>query len=260
MNGVWIVMPALNSAATLAATVADIPARFRHQVLLVDDGSRDRTVAEARTLGLEVVSHPRNRGYGAAQKTGFQEVLARGADLVVLLHSDFQYDAAALPALVAPILEGRADAVLGSRLLAGDPRAHGMPWWRYRGNRLLTGCENRTLGLNLSDYHTGLRAYARNYLTTIRFLRNSDGFLFDQQILVQGASAGMRILEVPARCRYTHVTSSISFPGAVRYGLGTLGLLAEYRRFIRQGRPPHARLAPTHERQRPDESTRAGTA
>ncbi len=252
MDDLWIVMPAYNAEQTLAATVADIPAPFRQRVLLVDDGSRDRTVAEGLALGLEVVSHPRNRGYGAAQKTGYREVLHRGAALVVLLHSDFQYDAATLPSLVTPILDGQADAVLGSRLLEGDPRSLGMAWWRYRGNRLLTVVENRTLKLALTDYHSGLRAYSRTYLRAVRFHRNADGFLFDQQIMVQGVAAGLRIAEIPARCRYTHVTSSISFPRSVAYGVGTLRVMAAYRRFVRDGRPAGTWLSPARRPDAPD--------
>lgn len=234
---VMLLMPAHNTVQTLAATVAEVPARYRSDILVVDDGSRDGTAELARSLGLEVISHPRNLGYGATQKTGYTEALARGLDAVVMIHSDNQYSAAAIPALLEPLRTDRADAVLGSRRLEDDPRALGMPGWRYLGNRFLTSCENRVLGLRLTDYHSGLRAYNTNLLRAVSFDKNSDDFVFDQQILVQARAAGLRIMEVPARCRYAHDTSSISFSGSVSYGLGTLRTLALYRRHKRSPDP-----------------------
>jgi glycosyltransferase involved in cell wall biosynthesis len=225
---VLVVMPALNAARTLEATVAELPAEYHARLLLVDDGSTDETSRVARALGIPVIAHPENRGYGANQKTCYAEALRQRVDVVVMLHPDHQYDATAVPRLVAPIEAGEADIVLGSRLLAGDPRDQGMPWWRYRGNRVLTTCQNRILGLELTDYHSGLRAFRTAALERLPFRENSDDFLFDQQILVQAVSAGLRIREVPARCRYFPEASSISFPRSVRYGLGTLGLLAGF--------------------------------
>ena len=226
---VVVVLPAFNAARTLEATIAEIPAEYRDGMLLVDDGSTDDTVGRARDLGLQVVTHTHNRGYGANQKTCYQEALRRGADVAVMVHPDHQYDATAIHDLLSPLLTSDADVVLGSRMLLGDPRSTGMPGWRYRGNRLLTACQNRVFGLDLTDYHTGFRGFTAQFLQAVRFLDNADDFLFDQQILAQAVTGGFRVVEVGVRCRYGPESSSISFAKAVRYGLGTLQLLGRHK-------------------------------
>ena len=178
---VVIVMPAYNAARTLERTYADIPHDLVDRIILVDDVSRDETVEIARQLGLDVIIHSQNRGYGGNQKTCYDAALAAGADIVVMLHPDYQYDATRIPALIAPIAAGERDLMLGSRFL-GDPLAGGMPRWKYVSNRFLTGLENLAFGLHLSEYHTGLRAYSRHLLETIPYQLNSDDFVFDQEL------------------------------------------------------------------------------
>src|SRR3954470_13665479 len=186
------VMPAYNAERTLAATLADMPAGCVDEVLLVDDGSTDRTVAVARDMGLTVIAHPKNRGYGGNQKTCYREALARGADIAVMVHPDHQYDPAYVPELIAPILRGEADAVFGSRMLGGRPMEGGMPKWKYLANLFLTMLANATFYVFLSEYHSGLRAYSRRYLETVNLESNSDDFVFDTEIIAQGVAKGMR--------------------------------------------------------------------
>lgn len=219
---IMVVLPAWHARSTLAATVGEIPTGWPHRCLVVDDASHDRTADVAQVLGLETIRRPVNGGYGANQKTCYREALSRGAEVVVMLHPDHQYDARALPALVAPILAHQADIVLGSRLLSGTQALGGMPWWRLLGNRLLTSSQNYLLNLSLSEFHTGLRAYSRRALEHIPFESFDDGYLFDQQLLVEAARQSMVIGEVPARARYFREASSISFGSSVRYGLDTL--------------------------------------
>jgi len=223
-----VVMPAYNAAKTLKITYQAIPHQTVDQVILVDDGSTDKTLEIARELQLTAFVHTRNFGYGANQKTCYTEALKEGADIVVMLHPDYQYDPALLPDVVAPIKAGEADIVLGSRFLAGNTLQQGMPWWKYLGNRLLTKLENWTLGLNLSEYHTGYRAYSRRVLEEIPFSLNSDKFVFDQEMLVQGAHLGFRIKEVPVPTKYFPEASSASFVDSVIYGLSILFLLTSY--------------------------------
>ena len=185
-----IVMPAYNAARTLERTYADIPHDLVHKIILVDDVSRDETVDIARQLGLDVIIHSQNRGYGGNQKTCYDAALAAGAEIVVMLHPDYQYDATRIPALIAPIAGGTHDLMLGSRFL-GDPLAGGMPRWKYVSNRFLTGLENLAFGLHLSEYHTGLRAYSRRLLETVPYELNSDDFVFDQELIAQVVAAGM---------------------------------------------------------------------
>ena len=193
---VVIVMPAYNAARTLERTYADIPHDLVHHVILVDDVSQDETVGIAKRLGIEVIVHRQNLGYGGNQKTCYDRALESGADVVVMLHPDYQYDATRIPQLVAPILAGERDLMLGSRFL-GDPLAGGMPRWKFLSNRFLTGLENAAFGLHLSEYHTGLRAYSRRLLETIPYRLNSDDFVFDQELIAQVvAVGGMRIGEV----------------------------------------------------------------
>jgi len=217
------VLPALNAARTLERTVAAIPRDFVDEIILVDDHSTDETLALARTLPIHLVWHPHNAGYGANQKTCYLEALQREADVVVMLHPDGQYEPEMIPAMCAPILAGEADLVLGSRFAEpGMALAHGMPRWKYVVNRLLTGIENRVMGTHLTEAHTGYRAYSRRFLLTIPFLRNSNDFSFDSEVLMQAAAFGMRIAEVPARGRYLEDSSSVGFGAGAVYGLKTL--------------------------------------
>src|SRR6202142_3679928 len=193
---VVVVMPAYNAAKTLRMTYAELPHDVVDLVILVDDGSSDETIRIARELKLEVFVHDRNYGYGANQKTCYREALRAGADIVVMVHPDYQYDPALLPQIIKPIEEDRADVVLGSRLLGGNVMQQGMPWWKYLANRALTGLENFVFGLNLSEYHTGYRAYRREALEVVNLETNSDNFVFDQEIVAQFVDAGLRIGEV----------------------------------------------------------------
>ena len=225
---VIVVMPAYNAAKTLERTYRDIPAGVVDHVILVDDVSGDETVEIAQRLGLEVVVHMQNKGYGGNQKTCYVEALRQGADIVVMLHPDYQYDSTLIPELIAPLVEGQADMMLGSRLLGGGTLAGGMPHWKYISNRFLTISENMVLRQKLSECHTGFRAYHRRVLETIPFLLNSDDFVFDTQVIVQAVAFGFRIGEIAVPTRYFKEASSVNFSRSVRYGLGTLGALARY--------------------------------
>ncbi len=225
---VVVVMPAYNAARTLERTYADIPHDLVDQIILVDDVSKDETVEIARQLGLDVIIHRQNRGYGGNQKTCYGAALEAGADVVVMLHPDYQYDATRIPALIAPILEGQADLMLGSRFL-GDPLAGGMPRWKYLSNRFLTGLENLAFGLHLSEYHTGLRAYSRRLLEAIPYELNSDDFVFDQELIAQVVAAGgLDIGEIAVATRYFEEASSVGFRRSVVYGLSTLRVVARF--------------------------------
>jgi glycosyltransferase involved in cell wall biosynthesis len=225
---VVIVMPAYNAAQTLERTYADIPHDLVDHVILVDDVSRDQTVDIARRLGLEVIVHRQNKGYGGNQKTCYDRALEWGADVVVMLHPDYQYDATRIPQLVAPILAGQADLVLGSRFL-GDPLAGGMPRWKYVSNRFLTGVENLAFGLRLSEYHTGLRAYSRRLLQVIPYQLNSDDFVFDQELIAQVVAVGrMPIGEIAVPTRYFREASSVGLRRSLVYGLSTLRVVGRF--------------------------------
>ncbi|HLG51462.1 MAG TPA: glycosyltransferase family 2 protein [Chloroflexota bacterium] len=225
---VVVVMPAYNAAKTLERTYADIPAGVVDQIILVDDVSQDETVEIARRLGLRVVIHVQNRGYGGNQKTCYLEALKDGADVIVMLHPDYQYDSRRIPELIAPILRGEADLVLGSRLADGDPLAGGMPRYKYLANRFLTAIENLAFGQHLSECHTGFRAYSRRFLLTIPFVLNSDRFVFDSEVIAQAAAFGFRIAEVPVPTRYFAEASSVDFKNGLIYGLSTLGVVVRY--------------------------------
>ena len=225
---VVVVMPAYNAAKTLRITYDAIPKENVDQVILVDDGSSDDTLKIAKELKLEVFVHARNFGYGGNQKTCYTEALKAGADIIVMLHPDYQYDPTLLPNLIAPIKAGETDVVLGSRFLRGDVMRQGMPWWKFLGNRFLTWLENYALGLNLAEYHTGYRAFSRTVLEEVPFLLNSDKFVFDQEMLVQAVHLGFSIKEVPVPTRYFPEASSASFRASVRYGLSIVALLARY--------------------------------
>jgi len=225
---VVVVMPAYNAAKTLRLTYDAIPKEDVDHMILVDDASRDETLQVARELKLEVFVHGRNYGYGGNQKTCYTEALKAEADIVVMLHPDYQYDPTLLPNLVEPLKEGTADVVLGSRLMQGNVVEQGMPWWKFMGNRFLTGIQNRVLKQNLTEYHTGYRAFSRRVLEEVPFLLNSDNFVFDQEMLVQAMHLGFRIKEVPVPTRYFAEASSASFSASVTYGLSILWLLARY--------------------------------
>lgn len=213
-----ITMPAYRAEDTLAKTVADIPPGVADELILVDDASPDNTVQVARDLGIRVYVHAENRGYGGNQKTCYAHALRDGADIVVLLHPDYQYDPKAVPLLIAPILAGHADMTFGSRFAAaGDPLAGGMPLYRYVGNRLTTTIENLLLGSRFTEMHSGLRAYTRRCLLTLPFLRYSDDFVFDSHLLVDAITSGQRIVEVPILTRYTKQSSSISVLRSLEY-------------------------------------------
>ena len=221
-------MPAYNAAMTLERTYADIPHDLIDRIILVDDVSQDQTVEVARKLGLDVIIHRQNLGYGGNQKTCYEAALAAGADVVVMLHPDYQYDATRIPDLIAPIVRGEADLMLGSRFL-GDPLAGGMPRWKYASNRILTELENAAFGLRLSEYHTGLRAYSRRLLEAIPYGLNSDDFVFDQELIAQVVAAGgLPIGEVAVPTRYFEEASSVGFRRSVVYGLSTLRVVARY--------------------------------
>ena len=224
-----IVMPAYNAARTLERTYSDIPHDLVERIILVDDVSRDETVDVARQLGLDVIVHRQNRGYGGNQKTCYDAALEAGADVVVMLHPDYQYDATRIPALAAPIIAGERDLMLGSRFL-GDPLAGGMPPWKYVANRFLTTVENIAFELNLSEYHTGLRAYSRQLLETIPYELNSDDFVFDQELIAQVVAAGMRsrIGEIAVPTRYFDEASSVGFKRSVVYGVSTMRVVGRY--------------------------------
>jgi len=225
---VIVVMPAYNAAKTLERTYRDIPPGVVDRVILVDDVSQDKTVEIAQQLGLKTVIHVQNRGYGGNQKTCYLEALKEGADVVVMLHPDYQYDSTRVPELIAPILRGKADMMLGSRFLSGGTLAGGMPMWKYVPNRFLTTVENLVLGLRLSEAHTGLRAYRREVLETIPFLLNSDDFAFDTQVIAQAVAFGFRIGEIGVPTRYFEEASSVNFKRSVVYGLATLWTMLRY--------------------------------
>jgi glycosyltransferase involved in cell wall biosynthesis len=218
-----VVMPARQAAATLERTYAAIPQDVVDEVILVDDSSTDATVRLARSLPIHLVWHPHQVGYGGNQKTCYLEALQHDADVVVMLHPDGQYEPELIPRMVEPIVRGEADLVLGSRLLEpGAARAAGMPAWKYVANRILTRIENRIMGTDLSEAHTGYRAYSRKLLLTVPFLRNSHDFAFDSELLMQAAHFGLPIREVPARCRYFEDASSVGFRAGALYGIKTL--------------------------------------
>lgn len=222
---VAVVMPAFNAGRTLRLTYEALPHDQVDVVILVDDGSTDETLKVAKELNLEVFVHDRNYGYGANQKTCYREALKTDADVIVMVHPDYQYDPTLLPTLVAPIVRGEADVVLGSRLLGESPVKQGMPWWKYPANRVLTWLENAVFGLHLSEYHTGYRAYRREVLEVVNFTMNSDKFVFDQEILAQIVEAKFRIHEVPVPTRYFPDASSAGFLASCRYGSEILWLL-----------------------------------
>ena len=226
-RNVIVVMPAYNAARTLAQTWRAIPKEWVDRVILVDDSSRDDTVQVAQELDLVVIKHPHNVGYGGNQKTCYMEALRLGADVVVMLHPDGQYDPTLLPDLVRPIVQGEADFVLGSRFMTrGGARQGGMPLYKYVSNRFLTTVENLVLGRRFAELHTGYRAYSRRFLETVPFLRNSNDFVFDTEVVAQAVQFGFRVAEVPVATKYFPEASSANLRQSLVYGFKTLWVMA----------------------------------
>ena len=226
---VAVVLPAYNAAKTLVQTVAEIPRDIVDDVILTDDASRDDTAVVARRLGLHVIGHDRNRGYGGNQKTCYTAALARGADIVVMLHPDYQYTPRLVTAMASMIVSGHYDAVMGSRILGGGALAGGMPVYKYVSNRALTFVENILLANKLSEYHSGYRAWSRAVLERLPLLACSDDFVFDNQMIAQALFFGFRMGEISCPTRYFAEASSINFRRSVVYGLGVLGVAGGYR-------------------------------
>ncbi|MGH9279671.1 MAG: glycosyltransferase family 2 protein [Acidimicrobiales bacterium] len=227
---VLVVMPAYNAARTVTATFEAISRDIVDEVLLVDDNSLDATLDVAARLPIRTIGLPHNVGYGGNQKTCYLEALRLGAEIVVMLHPDGQYDPAVIPDLIAPIQRNEADLVLGSRMLIpGGARAGKMPMYRYVSNKALTAIENGMLGTQFSELHTGYRAYSRRFLETVPFLRNSNDFVFDSQVIAQAVALDQRVVEVPIETRYHPEASSTSMRANIRYGLATLWTMVRFR-------------------------------
>ena len=226
LNGkrIMVVMPAYRAGMTLESTWQDLPHDIVDKVLLVDDASHDATVEVAKTLGIDVIAHETNRGYGANQKTCYLAALEDGADIIVMLHPDYQYDPRLVIAMAAMIESDVYDVVIGSRILGGTALRGGMPLWKYVANRLLTAFQNLMLGAKLSEYHTGYRAYSRKVLETLNWQTNSDDFIFDNEFLVQGIVANLRTGEISVPTRYFEEASSINFSRSIKYGLGVVSI------------------------------------
>jgi len=224
-----VVMPAYNAEKTLARTLDDIDRSWVDEIILVDDHSRDGTVELARRLGLRVFVHEKNTGYGGNQKTCYSEALKSGAEIVIMVHPDHQYDPRVVPQLVQPLLDGACDAVFGSRMLGGRPLEGGMPKWKYLANIFLTAFENAAFYMYLTEYHSGLRAYSRHYLKTVNFMANSNDFVFDSEIIAQGILHGMRIREIPIETRYFSEASQIGLLRSIVYGLAIMKTLVKFK-------------------------------
>jgi glycosyltransferase involved in cell wall biosynthesis len=227
-----VVLPAYHAASTLARTVADIPRDLVDDIILVDDASRDDTVAVSRQLGLRTIVHEKNRGYGGNQKTCYAAALAGGADIVVMLHPDYQYSPRLLGAMANMIVSGHYDIALGSRILGQSAIAGGMPIYKYVANRTLTAMQNALMGQKLSEYHTGYRAFSREVLETLPLDTFSDDFVFDNQMLCAAIRADFRIGEISCPTRYFPEASSINFRRSVIYGLGVLGCAVQNSRWM----------------------------
>ena len=226
---VVVVMPAFNASKTLERTVSEIPPGSVDEIILCDDGSSDDTVEIARRLGLRVLTHRQNRGYGANQKTCYGAALDSGADIVVMVHPDHQYDPRVIPLAVGFIRLGICDVIVASRIRArGEALDGGMPIYKYIANRVLTIVENVVLGQNLGDFHSGFRVYKRAVLEALAYHSNSDDFVFDTELLAQAVYHGFRIADVPIPARYSPEASSIDFRRSVTYGLGTLRVMGQY--------------------------------
>jgi glycosyltransferase involved in cell wall biosynthesis len=223
-----VVMPAYNAERTLRQTYEELPLDYVDEVILVDDASRDATAAVARSLGIKTIIHQKNRGYGGNQKTCYAAALAAGADIVVMLHPDYQYSPKLVTAMASMVASGHYDIVLGSRILGGATIRGGMPRYKYLSNRILTLAENLALRVKLSEYHTGFRAYRRAVLETLPLEENSDDFVFDNELLVQAVAFGFTIGEVSCPTKYFPEASSINFRRSVKYGFGVLATAAKF--------------------------------
>jgi glycosyltransferase involved in cell wall biosynthesis len=224
-----VVLPAYNAESTLSRTIAELDLTLIDEVVLVDDASSDETVSVARKLGLEPIRHEVNKGYGGNQKTCYRRALELGADVIVMVHPDYQYSPKLVVAMASMIAYGEYDMVMGSRILAQNSVARGMPRYKYVANRFLTFVENIALGQKLSEYHTGLRAFSSELLAALPFERNSDDFVFDNHIIAQAVRAGARIGEVSCPTRYEADSSSINLRRSIKYGLGVLRTCMDYR-------------------------------
>lgn len=223
-----VVMPAYNAVKTIERTYADVPKDIVDHVIVVDDASPDNTPEVAYQLGLQVLVHRENYGYGANQKTCYSEALRQGADIVIMVHADHQYDPTRIPEMIEPILSGRADMMMGTRIAEGKALEGGMPLWKFIANRFLTTLENLILGQHLTDLHTGFRAYSREFLEHVPWFMNSDDFVFDTEMIVQAVACGYRIGETPVPARYFDEASSVNFWVSTRYGFLTLLVLLRY--------------------------------
>jgi glycosyltransferase involved in cell wall biosynthesis len=222
-------MPAYNAEKTVKATFEDLPKDLISEVILVDDASKDKTIQKAKDLGITVYTHEMNKGYGGNQKTCYDEALKRNPDIVVMVHPDYQYDAKLVGVLCEAIVNGRADIMLGSRIQTRHQVLEGgMPMWKYFANRLLTLGENLAMGLNLSEYHTGYRAFSSKVLKAIPYHKFSNDFVFDQQILISALSYKFNISEIPVPCKYFEDASSINFVRSTKYGLSTIYTVVIY--------------------------------
>lgn len=221
-------MPAYNAEKTLGQTYEELPHDYVDEVILVDDASRDETARMAAVLGIKTVIHPENKGYGGNQKTCYREALIHGADIVVMVHPDYQYSPRLVTAMASMIASGHYDVVLGSRILGGTALKGGMPLYKYIANRILTLFENMALGVKISEYHTGFRAFTREVLQTLPLEENSDDFVFDSEMLVQAVYFGFRIGELSCPTRYFKEASSINFRRSVKYGFGVLASVMKY--------------------------------
>lgn len=223
-----VVMPAYNAEKTLRQTWDELPHDLVDEVVLVDDASSDSTIKVAQELSIKAIAHPKNIGYGANQKTCYREALRLGADVVVMIHPDYQYSPRLVTAMASMIVSGHYDVVLGSRILGGNAIKGGMPLYKYVANRVLTFVENMALRVKLSEYHTGFRAYSREVLETLPLERNSNDFVFDNEILAQTVHFGFRIGEISCPTRYFDDASSINFARSVQYGIGVLATSAKF--------------------------------
>jgi glycosyltransferase involved in cell wall biosynthesis len=223
-----VIMPAYNAEKTIRQTYAEIPHEYVDDVILVDDASNDHTIKIAQELGIKTIIHRKNTGYGANQKTCYREALRHGADIIVMLHPDYQYSPLLVTAMASMIVSGHYDVVLGSRILGGNALKGGMPLYKYIANRFLTFFENLLLGIKLSEYHTGYRAFNRKVLETLPLEENSNDFVFDNEILAQAAYFGFKIGEISCPTRYFEDASSINFARSVKYGLGVLAVSVKY--------------------------------
>lgn len=223
-----IVMPAYNAEKTLRQTYAELPHEYVDEVILVDDVSSDSTVRLSRELGIQTIIHTENKGYGGNQKTCYREAVHHGADIIVMLHPDYQYSPRLVTAMASMIASGHYDIVLGSRILGGNARKGGMPLYKYVANRFLTFVENLFLRVKLSEYHTGFRAFTREVLEMLPLEENSDDFVFDNEMLAQGVYFGFSIGEISCPARYFEDASSINFSRSVKYGFGVLATSIQY--------------------------------